>query len=297
MEQENIYLQRINVVVNYVREHLTDDLSLATLAQVAHFSPFHFHRIFRAVTGETVNDLIVRMRLERAAALLRSSPHMSVLDAALACGFASASNFSRTFKKYYGTSARNWDRQRNLNDSKNRKVFEAFTKYTTDMLSEFDQQFDVQIRELPEQPLAYIRVANAFQSGQIPHAYERLLQWYTACGDNPLERTLYGMAQDDPDITPIELCCYDWCLPAPHQRISNSEISYRTFPQCQIAFIRCTGDIHLVDRVWQYLFRYWLPRSRYQPDNLPALEIYHRQPAVLGWEQYDIDCAIPIISL
>jgi AraC family transcriptional regulator len=297
MEHENIYLQRINAVVDYVREHITDDLSLTTLAQVAHFSPFHFHRIFRSVTGETVNDLVVRLRIERAAALLRSSPHMSVLDAAVAGGFASASNFSRIFKKSYGISARTWDRQSSLKDSKNRKVLEAFTQYTSDMLDKFDQEFEVQLGEMPEQSLAYIRVANAYQSGDIPHAYERLIRWYKQCGEDPLERKLYGMAQNDPDITPIELCSYDWCLPAPQQPITNSEISYRTFPACQIAFIRCTGDIYLVDKVWQYLFRYWLPHSRFQPDNLPALEIYHRQPALLGWEQYDIDCAIPIVSL
>jgi AraC family transcriptional regulator len=297
MEHENIYLQRINVVVDYVREHLTADLSLDNLAAVAHFSPFHFHRVFKAVTGETVNDLVVRMRIQRAAALLRGSPQLSVLGAALECGFASASNFSRTFKKYYGTSVRSWDRHSPLKNSKNGKVFETFTKYTTDMLNEFDQEFDVQIGELPEQMLAYIRITNAYQSGQIGGAYERLLQWYRLCGDNPLEKTLYGMAQDDPDITPLELCNYDWCLPAPQQKVSNSEVSYRILPRCQIAFVHFTGDIYQEEKIWQYLFRHWLPRSRYQPDNLPAMEIYRRQPAVLGWEQFDIDCAIPIVSL
>ncbi|HEX6035853.1 MAG TPA: hypothetical protein VFY83_15550 [Anaerolineales bacterium] len=47
----------------------------------------------------------------------------------------------------------------------------------------------------------------------------------------------------------------------------------------------------------QYLFRYWLPRSRYQPANLPGMEIYRRQPIELGWETFDIDCAIPIVAL
>jgi DNA gyrase inhibitor GyrI len=41
--------------------------------------------------------------------------------------------------------------------------------------------------------------------------------------------------------------------------------------------------------VIQYLFRYWLPRSRYQPANLPGMEIYRRQPIELGWKTFDID--------
>jgi predicted transcriptional regulator YdeE len=47
----------------------------------------------------------------------------------------------------------------------------------------------------------------------------------------------------------------------------------------------------------QYLWRYWLPRSRYQPASLPGMEIYRRQPFELGWETYDIDCAIPVVGL
>ena len=52
------YARRVNRVVDHVREHLAEELSLAVLARLAAFSPFHFHRIFRAVTGETVFGFI-----------------------------------------------------------------------------------------------------------------------------------------------------------------------------------------------------------------------------------------------
>jgi DNA gyrase inhibitor GyrI len=57
------------------------------------------------------------------------------------------------------------------------------------------------------------------------------------------------------------------------------------------------GDLVQADRVIQYLFRYWLPRSRYQPANLPGMEIYRRQPAELGWKTYDLDMAVPVVPL
>jgi DNA gyrase inhibitor GyrI len=66
------------------------------------------------------------------------------------------------------------------------------------------------------------------------------------------------------------------------------------FPACQVATVRCVGDLAQEDRAFQYLFRHWLPRSRYQPANLPAMEIYRRQPVELGWERYDMDCAVPV---
>jgi AraC family transcriptional regulator len=108
---------------------------------------------------------------------------------------------------------------------------------------------------------------------------------------------LYGMSQDDPYVTPLRLCRYDWCLSVPASWQAEGEVSMVTFPACQVATIRCLGDIRQEDKAIQYLFRYWLPRSRYQPANLPGMEIYRRQPAELGWETYDIDCAVPIVAL
>jgi AraC family transcriptional regulator len=100
--QENLYLQRINAVISHVREHLHDELTLESLARVAGFSPFHFHRVFKSITEETVSDMVVRLRLERAAVLLRASPELSITQAAFESGFQSGAVFSRAFKKRFG---------------------------------------------------------------------------------------------------------------------------------------------------------------------------------------------------
>src|SRR5678816_4714820 len=116
--QNDIYTQRINSVISYVRQNLDGDLSLDTLARVGCFSKFHFHRVFKSITEETVNDMVVRMRLERAANLLRSVPRLSITAAAFEVGFRSISVFSRAFKNHFGVSAGQWDRKRALENSK-----------------------------------------------------------------------------------------------------------------------------------------------------------------------------------
>ncbi len=63
------YWARIHRVMDYVAEHIEDPLHLQTLARVSHFSPFHFHRIFKALTRETLNDYVKRQRLEGAVSL------------------------------------------------------------------------------------------------------------------------------------------------------------------------------------------------------------------------------------
>lgn len=298
--QENLYIQRIHAVIGYVREHLKDELSLDTLARVAGFSPFHFHRVFKSITGETINEIVLRLRLERAAALLRSTPNLSITEAAFECGFKSVSVFSRAFKKQYELTARQWDRERPLKNSKNGQVLEGFTRYTLENLSDFAERdrFDVQVRSLPAQRLAYLRVYDSYSSfSRVTEAYQRLIEWYCQRGGKLEHTTLYGMSQDDPELTPLRLCRYDWCLTVPAHWQAEGEIGVLDFPACQVAAIRCVGDLTQADRVIQYLFRYWLPRSRYQPANLPGMEIYRRQPAELGWETYDLDMAVPILAL
>ncbi len=290
MELTSVYTQRINAVIDHIRLHLSDELSLAVLADVACFSPFHFHRIFKTLTGETIADLTLRLRLERAAGLLRSSPRMRVSDAAVESGFVSPAHFSRAFKQRYGVSPSRWDRVTPLKESKNRQTLPGFPEYTDEQLAAF--QFDVRVREFPAARLAYVRIANSYVPERVLAGYARLMAWH---GSTPM--TLIGMSQDDPDITPLELCRYDFCLIAPEDFAGDGEISARDFPACHVAVIHVCGDIFEVDKAWNYLFRYWLPRSRFQPDNLPAMEIYRRTPEEIGWETYDLECAIPVVSL
>lgn len=287
------------MVLDYIRSHPAEDISVERLANVAAFSPFHFHRLFTSMVGETVNQCTVRLRLERAIALLKAAPDQSVTKIAADCGFTSLPVFSRTFKKYFGMSPGQWDRQSPLKDSKNGQHPNEYPHYTMDDMQKMSEQPEqiVQIKPLPPHRIAYIRVTDAYQPGKLSQAYERLIAWYQQQGGELVKSTLIGMSQDDPDVVPMELCRYDICLTIPNDWLPAGDIDIRTFPACQIAYIHCAGDIRLIDRAIQYLYRYWLPNSTYLPDNLPALEIYHQQPYEIGWDVYNLDCAIPIVLL
>src|SRR5689334_15799884 len=102
------YRHRVNRVIDYIQEHRAEELSLEVLAQVAAFSPYHFHRIFKAMTGENLKELVQRLRLEWAASMLLNRPEREVLDIALDSGFGSASAFARAFKDRFGMTATEW---------------------------------------------------------------------------------------------------------------------------------------------------------------------------------------------
>ncbi len=299
--QENIYVQCVNRVLDYIYTHIDDDLSLISLADIAGFSEFHFHRIFKSVVGETLNQFVWRVRLERGASIMRANPHKSVSDVALDCGFTSLAGYSRAFKARFGLSPKQWDRKTPLQGEKFSDS--NLPSYHITDLQRDEKQFDVTIRNLPQQHLAYIRVHDSYKNdGRIQSAYHKLVAWYQAQGGHLDNTTLYGMSMDDPDITPLERCRFDWCLTIPADWIVHGDISTRILPACTIAVVSIIGgDLTLEDQILKYMWRCWMPNSRYQPADLPGMEIYHRLPTMpnstASWDTLYLDCAIPVTHL
>src|SRR6185436_20700588 len=97
------YRERMLAVLVHIQEHLDDPLPLEELADVAHFSPFHFHRIFRGMVGESVKEHVRRLRLERAAHRLRFTGE-PVTEIALDAGYQTHESFTRAFGAMFGES-------------------------------------------------------------------------------------------------------------------------------------------------------------------------------------------------
>jgi AraC family transcriptional regulator len=94
---------RLRRVLDHVREHLPDDLSVSALAAVAAMSPHHFSALFRKSMDVTPHRYVLLQRVQHAKQRLED-PRWSVLEAALDSGFENASHFARTFRRLVGTS-------------------------------------------------------------------------------------------------------------------------------------------------------------------------------------------------
>ncbi|WP_417431317.1 helix-turn-helix domain-containing protein [Kiloniella sp.] len=101
------YERRVQRVMLYIRLNLDQALDLIQLANIAHFSPYHFHRIFKGMVGESLTHHIQRLRLERAASALIYS-NQSVMNTAFNAGYETPESFSRAFKKQFGLSPRRY---------------------------------------------------------------------------------------------------------------------------------------------------------------------------------------------
>jgi AraC family transcriptional regulator len=99
--------QQIKRVMDFVQVHLSEDISLETLAQQTGFSPYYFARMFRQATGESPHQFVLHQRIERAKHLLKES-NVSIAHIALESGFANQSHLTQVFKRHLGLTPRTY---------------------------------------------------------------------------------------------------------------------------------------------------------------------------------------------
>lgn len=299
-QSRQIYQARLNRVIDFISANLAEELSLKQLAAVANFSEFHFHRLFRSLVNEPLNEFITRLRVERAILLLRRQPPPSLTEIAVECGFNSLSNFSRTFKKHCGTSPGKIDIEAFLKESKIGQTFGRESRYYLQAFPADELQMDFPVRVVPFPPLriAYIRCLGLHLNPQQGiEAYQRLMQW---ANENALltpATRVIGMSPDNPEVTPLEKYRYDLCLTVGEDAKPTDDINVTTLPATSFALHHCVGDIQQVERAWHYFFKVWLPSSGYQPAPLPAMEIFLKLPEEIGWERFDLECCVPVQPL
>lgn len=290
------YTRRIDRVIDYVRANLDRQLKLKELAKVACFSEFHFHRIFGVVAGETLNQFTNRLRLEKAARMLRFS-RQRLTDIALECGFSSSATFSRAFRAGYDTSPSQFRRIGKIRKRKIRKAISTGQEYVLPMsAAEKKAAFTVRLVDLPERHVAYIRVINAFEFDRVLAAFKTMIAW--AKSQALFSRgVLFGMTVDDPDVTPKHLYRYEVCLASDSPFEGTDGILRLKMPAMRYAVTRVSGDIRWVATAWDYLVRSWLINSAFEPEHAPALEIFLDKEKATDWSHFELELCLPIRRL
>lgn len=284
------YTERVNRAIDHIMGRLDQPLRLTSVARAASFSPFHFHRVFQVIVGETLADFVKRQRLDRALALMARERPPSLTKIALSCGFSSPSDFSRSFKQRFGVAARSfdveaWRTQHRANlEAPMPRVDRLPTRSNPD-------RFSVRIRELPARTVAYIRVHNPYKSEAPIRAVERLMLWAESRGIS--SNQWLGYQWENPELVPLEQCLYHAAVEADHFTPAG-EIGRHRFPPMLVAQIEVKGDIHLELRALQWLYGSWLPRSGYVPDDQPAFEAWIGKPFAHGSAHFAIHIQLPI---
>jgi len=255
------YQRRVGRVIQHLEQHLDDGVSLPELAGVANFSPHHFHRIFRALTGEGVAEHVRRLRLERAAARLRTTSR-SVLDIALEAGYEAHESFTRAFEAAFHTSPIRYRADRHILAPARAAGDPPGNAARVERIG----------------PLHVVRLRHVGPYDEVGRTFERLAAWVGAHGlFGPWTQAL-GVCHDDPEVTPPEHLRYDAAFVVPQSAAGEVEIQAMELPQRVYATTVHTGPYSALPAAYAGLMRWWLRDGDGEISELPSLEFYLNQP-------------------
>jgi len=285
------YRAAIDVVTSYIHSHIGGQLELEKLAGLAGFSPFHFHRIFAALMGETIAEYVRRVRLAAAVQQLLHSPE-PVTEIALAVGYETPAAFTKAFRQRFGvapTALRTMERTA------------AFTLLLEQPKANAanGRKLTPEIRTLPDQRVLYARGKGLidykfFKAAEeafavlICYLHEHaLMDKFTAC---------VGITPDDYSVVPHAECRFDAgvVLKEGVRVEPTGKVAIQVLPAGRWAVFQHKGAYDTLWQSWNVAYRDWLPRSGERPRDVPPVEIYLNNVQVTRPEQLRTEILIPI---
>lgn len=301
MDNKQEYIARVNKVMDYLENHIDQPVNLEKLAQIACFSPYHFHRIFSVLTGETLNSFILRIRLEKASQLLQYHKKMTVGEIAQSCGFTSISLFSRTFRKHVGMTANTFRKTRKSALTKDGNSYDNNGDLLSKRKQSLSESIDINnlifpdakitVKRMPEMKVIYCRHKGAFY--KIGHAYNTVMEW--AANHNLLDfptTKLITVYHDTPGIAEMKNVRQSACVTVEKDIKVSGEIGKMVIQAGKYAVGHFEIGMNEFEKAWNTM-SFWIVENNHSLGQGNDYEIYYD-----GYQSFDskfiLDICIPV---
>jgi AraC family transcriptional regulator len=306
------YRARINRVIDYIENNISNEFNLDELSYIAGFSRYHFHRIFLSQTGENIFQFVQRIRLERAAILLQTNRSKSITEIALACGFTGSAVFARSFKKHFKKNATNFRKEnafvknsnagQTIGNKRKENIFKKMYVHPVDSRGRWKISGDkrikyIEIKNVEDISIIYIRYTGNYKADSelFLSLFERLFKWTYAreLTDDATKSIL--IYHDAPAITDEKKLRVSVCLTVRKEIKVSGEIGKLILAKGKYAVVRAEVTPNDFEFVWNWIYGVWLPESGYLPGDKYCFEVYQNsiEEALSG--HYIIDVYIPVV--
>jgi len=275
-ETQNQYHKSINKVLDYINSHLSEKPDLETLSGIANISPYHFHRIFKAIIGENLGEYIQRIRLEYVAGKLRTSD-MTLETLAEKTGYNNKQALSKAFKKRY-----------NIPPSTYRR-----TPYQTE---EFETTaLHPRICKINSKEVIYIRIIGQYGTADsYSKAWQELYMFaiFSKAYDESSESL--GISMDDPSVTATDKCRFYACVTTTKKITPSGKFGSMTINSGLYAIFLHKGAYKELHDLYKDIWFNWLPSSRYRIRKGVFFEKYINNPSQVKTQDILTEVYIPI---
>jgi AraC family transcriptional regulator len=273
------YSERLDRVAAYIEAHLDDTIDLLTLAEVAHLSSYHFHRVYHAVSGETVAVTVKRLRLQRAAGDLVQT-RKSIAEVVKRSGLGSIAAFTRAFKAEYG-----------LPPAQYRKIG-SHTRFQNTLEARAKLQREVRILEVAPMTGVYVEHRGSYL--MISRAFDKVFRWAQAHDLMNHLTAVVGVYNDDPFSIPEAQLRSRACLMFDHEVQLDPTVNRIEIPAGPCAVLRHRGPYADMRLAYQWLYGEWLPKSGREVANIPVFEVYLNHPRDTAPADLLVDIYLPL---
>ncbi len=280
----NDYYQRMERVIAHINAHLDEDLNLDDLADVACLSRFHWHRVYRGITGETIHSTVKRLKLNRASyALKHSDDSLAVI--AKRAGYTRVESFARAFKAQLGHTPAAFRASSDLVSRISTLKLESFA------VSIQTENLSYDIKDLPSIRLAALHNRGGYNGSS---AFNRLFK-HAIKQNIPMEgHQMVGLYYDDPALMPADdlrsiagIKVGDDFMPTAPLEIFDTYAG-------RYAVFHYKGPYERTGLAYDWIFGRWMPQSGEEAAEEPSLHISLNTPDTTASEDLLTDICIPL---
>ena len=295
------YIKRVNRILAFIDENIDNELSLEVISSIGFYSPFHLHRLFKAITNETLNAYITRKRIEKTAAILIHRREITITEISMQYGFNSNSSFTRTFKRFYGVSPLQFRKLSLSNNSKIRKieskngqkhlVFEDYICNINHLKDWIKMNANINIKVMPKLDLAYVTHIGV---NGLDSAFERLIRWARPKG--LLDQSEFKLARiyhDSFKITEPAKVRMSVCIIIAAPIAVDGEIGLTTIENGKFIVGRFEIEPKDFEKSWSGLFS-WMNENGFTKRDCNPFEIFHNNFNEHPEKKCIVDLYIPI---
>lgn len=270
----------VNQAINYIMQHIGEEIRIEDVAKHCNFSKYHFSRIFKAETGESIYAFIKRLKLEQSAFRLKVERGKTITDIGFEYGY-SPSNYSSVFKEYHNASPMEFRKKITQHS-----MMHPFYPNTVNDMESFEEcNKKISIEYMEDLYVIYERRIGNYQN--LGKNWAEFLEKYK---EYLTEKTLLLESTfDDASITDVNNCLYDICMSVDKSCTLNNT---NTIQGGKFAVYHFKGFPQQIYTAYQNMFNVWFPNSKYRIDKRYGFDCYRE----INCDTMDmvIDIYIPI---
>jgi AraC family transcriptional regulator len=250
----------MNTVIQFIDETLDLEVSVSSLAKMAFYSEFHFHRIFSSYVGESVYAYRKRLLLERAVKFLQYTDK-TMTEIAFDSGYDNHSSFNKAFKKFFKHSP---------TEVRQNKI--KFEKYS---FPQVEEGLNMKVEIVKIEDVKVIAARGVGLSDEVAaDAWGRIMKFAYGNGHMKGEVRRFGITHDDPNVTDIDKIRYDACLDLDVDISGRPGLKNITIAGGKYAQFTHIGSYDKLGTTYNYAFNQWLPNSGYELRIVPCFDLY-----------------------